>query len=154
MTEGVLLRPVQTNDFLEFFEHQRDAAASRMAAFPARPMEVHMAHWRNVTADPEVMARTICHEEKVVGHIVSWKGQGTWQVGYWIGRDFWGKGFATEALRQFLAVQTQRPLYAHVAVHNVGSIRVLEKCGFREWGREKAVSINGGEPVDEVIFMM
>jgi len=105
MADRVVLRPVQPNDLLEFFEHQRDAAASRMAAFPPRPMEAHMAHWRKIMADPEVTVRTICQEEKVAGHIGSWQAEGTWQVGYWIGREFWGKGVATEALRQFLAVQ-------------------------------------------------
>jgi RimJ/RimL family protein N-acetyltransferase len=30
---------------------------------------------------------------------------------------------------------TQRPLFAYVARHNVGSIRVLEKCGFELAGK-------------------
>jgi RimJ/RimL family protein N-acetyltransferase len=48
----------------------------------------------------------------------------------WIGRDHWGNGYATAALRAFLDVEHRRPLHAHVADHNVGSRRVLEKCGF------------------------
>jgi Acetyltransferase (GNAT) domain len=41
-----------------------------------------------------------------------------------------GTGYATAALRAFLDVDLHRPLHAHVADHNVGSRRVLEKCGF------------------------
>ncbi len=37
---------------------------------------------------------------------------------------------ATAALRAFLDVELHRPLHAHVVDHNVGSRRVLEKCGF------------------------
>jgi RimJ/RimL family protein N-acetyltransferase len=37
---------------------------------------------------------------------------------------------ATAALTEYLQLETVRPLYAHVAAHNAGSIRVLEKCGF------------------------
>ncbi|MBP8242640.1 MAG: GNAT family N-acetyltransferase, partial [Thermoflexales bacterium] len=52
------------------------------------------------------------------------------EVGYWLGREFWGKGIATRALEAFLAIDTTRPLHAFVVHHNLGSIRVLEKCGF------------------------
>jgi hypothetical protein len=38
-------------------------------------------------------------------------------------------GYATAALRAFLDIVLHRPLYAYVADHNVGSRRVLEKCG-------------------------
>ena len=36
-------------------------------------------------------------------------------VGYWIGREFWGKGLATKALAELLAEVTARPLHAYVA---------------------------------------
>ena len=51
--------------------------------------------------------------------------------GVQIDRAFWGRGVATEALSAFLCVEQTRPLYAGVAKHNVASIRVLEKCGFK-----------------------
>ena len=46
-------------------------------------------------------------------------------------RAFWGRGVATEALSAFLGLEPVRPLYAGVAKHNVASIRVLQKCGFK-----------------------
>ena len=45
-------------------------------------------------------------------------------VGYWIGRRDWGRGIATRALALFLERVTTRPLYAFVAVNNVG----LDTC--------------------------
>ncbi len=57
-------------------------------------------------------------------------------VGYWIGREHWGKGIATRALTLLLTEVDTRPLHAHVAQHNAGSIRVLEKCGFRVVGEQ------------------
>jgi len=56
------------------------------------------------------------------------------EVGYWIGREHWGRGVATAALAAFVAEVTERPLFAHVVNSNAGSIRVLEKCGFRRTG--------------------
>ena len=83
-----------------------------------------------IMADPSVIARTIVASEGVVGSIGSWEDEGERDVGFWIGRDHRGNGYATAALRAFLDMELHRPLHAHVADHNVGSRRVLEKCGF------------------------
>ena len=76
------------------------------------------------------MTRTILADGAVAGNVVSWLQDGERLVGYWIGREHWGRGIATRALAELLREIEERPLYAHVARHNVGSIRVLEKCGF------------------------
>ena len=62
--------------------------------------------------------------------------EGKREVGYWIGREFWGKGIATQALSELLRCIEMRPLYGHVAKHNIGSRRVLEKCGFAFFGED------------------
>jgi RimJ/RimL family protein N-acetyltransferase len=72
----------------------------------------------------------------VAGNVVSWAADGDRLVGYWVGKPFWGRGIASEALAQFTAVDTRRPLHALVAEHNAGSRRVLEKTGFRVIGEE------------------
>jgi RimJ/RimL family protein N-acetyltransferase len=41
------------------------------------------------------------------------------EVGYWLGKGYWGKGIATQALKEFLKHIGTRPLYAHVAKHNI-----------------------------------
>lgn len=64
------------------------------------------------------------------------KAAGEREVGYWIGSAYWGNGIATAALAAFLQQVQMRPLYAHVAKHNRGSLRVLEKCGFTIIGEE------------------
>jgi RimJ/RimL family protein N-acetyltransferase len=47
---------------------------------------------------------------------------------------------------------TERPLYAHVAKHNAGSIRVLEKCGFRV-EREESVEDVGNDVAELVLVL-
>jgi len=125
-----VLRAVTDADVAIFFGHQRDPEAVRMAAFPARDRDAHMAHWASILADETLIARTIDVDGRVAGHIGSWQADGKRFVGYWIGREFWGRGIATRALAEFLGELTERPLHALVAPHNAGSIRVLEKCGF------------------------
>lgn len=127
-----MLRDVDWGDLPIFFEHQRDPEANRMAGFPARERDVFMAHWReNVLGVGANRKKTIVVDGRVAGNVVSWEQAGKRLVGYWLGRDFWGRGLATAALSEFLVYESARPLYAYVAPHNIGSIRVLEKCGFR-----------------------
>ncbi len=127
----IRLRPVTEEDLPIFFEQQRDPIANKMADFPAREREAFFAHWRDkVLSNPNGITRTILCDGVVTGNIVSWIHSGQREVGYWLGREFWGRGIATRALQAFLAIDTTRPLHAFVVHHNLGSIRVLEKCGF------------------------
>jgi RimJ/RimL family protein N-acetyltransferase len=125
-----LLRDVIESDLPVFFEHQSDPEAIRMADVPSREHGPFMDHWRRIIAEPALVAKTIVFEGEVAGNVVSWEQDGRQLVGYWIGQEFWGKGLATNALAELVEELPMRPLYAYVAPTNVGSIRVLEKCGF------------------------
>jgi RimJ/RimL family protein N-acetyltransferase len=132
----VILRDVLESDLPIFFEQQLDPLATQMAAFPSRERDAFMAHWAKILGDPSVITKTILLDGQVAGNIVSFEQMGQTEVGYWLGRQHWGKGIATQALAAFLGHVAARPLYAYVARHNVGSIRVLEKCGFMRCGEE------------------
>ena len=122
-----------------------------MAAFPARDREAFDTHWeRNILSNSAVIAQTILVDGEVAGNIGSWTQEGSRLVGYWIGKDYWGKGVATRALGAFLLLVTDRPLYAHVVKHNVGSIRVLEKCGF---SAEESVEVVSDGVVELVLVL-
>jgi RimJ/RimL family protein N-acetyltransferase len=126
----VELRETVDADLGTLFEFQADPEASAMAAFPSRDLSAFLEHQAKIEADPSTISRTIVAGGAVVGSIGSWEVEGVRAVGFWIGRVHWGNGYATAALRAFLDVELHRPLHAHVADHNAGSRRVLEKCGF------------------------
>jgi RimJ/RimL family protein N-acetyltransferase len=139
----VSLRAVEGDDLPIFFEDQADPEASWMANFVARDRETFMAHWAKILRDETVMVRTIEFQGRVAGNVVSWEHDGERDVGYWVGHEHWGKGVATAALSAFLEELDTRPLHAHVATRNIGSIRVLEKCGFERTGDSAPVSADG-----------
>ncbi len=147
----VRLRDVRAEDLDAFFEHQRDPEGVAMAAFPSRDEEAFRSHWARVLANAENRTRTIEVAGTVAGHVACFPLNDVLNVGYWLGRSFWGKGIATAALGQFLREIQARPLFAHVAVHNVGSRRVLEKCGFIPVDEEAEVGEDG---VTELLFRL
>ncbi len=132
-----VLRDVAESDLPVFFEHQLDPEATEMAAFPARDREAFDAHWKRILKDETVRVKTIVVDGAVAGNVVTFQRDGKTEIGYWLGREYWGRGIATQALEEFLAAIDERPLYAGVAQHNAGSIRVLEKCGFLLRGEEQ-----------------
>jgi RimJ/RimL family protein N-acetyltransferase len=147
----MILRNVTDEDLPIFFEHQRDPEALRMAAFSSRERDAFLTHWRTNVLRPENVARSIVVGGLVAGYISSWEQDGKRLVAYWIGREHWGRGLATRALSEFLVLEPIRPLHAWVAVQNVGSIRVLEKCGFRTVAQENQQHADG---VAEVLMRL
>jgi RimJ/RimL family protein N-acetyltransferase len=155
LTSSTRLREISKSDLPIFFEQQLDPQANYMAAFTAKDPEDRTAfkeHWKKILADETITLRTILFEDSVAGHIVSHGWFGEPEISYWIGKEYWGRGIATRALTEFLDQYLVRPLYARVAKDNQASIRVLEKCGFMQFGEDKGYSNARGEEVEEFIL--
>jgi len=135
------------------YEQQLDPDATAMAAFPSRDREAFMAHSARIMSDESVIFKAIVFDGKVAGSMVSWIMEGEREVGYWLGKEYWGKGIATQALSEYVKIVRTRPLYAHVARHNIGSRRVLEKCGFKVIGEDTYMNPAGAE-VEEFILKL
>lgn len=137
MNSDVRLREVIESDLPIFFGQQRDPEAVQVAAIPPREHDVFVAHWEKILHDEAIIINTILFDGQVAGNILSFPYKGKREVGYWLGREFWGKGIASRALSAFLEQLEERPLYASVARPNIASLRVLQKCGFTIIGEEK-----------------
>jgi len=110
---------------------------------------------RGVEADPaaEVMFAIDLPGEGVIGTIgLDPDGVLAAEVGYWLGRPYWGRGYMTEAVRGLLAWArdqwARRCVTARHFVDNAASAAVLAKAGFLYTGRtEMLPCLARGEPV-------
>ena len=153
----IILRGMHKNDLPFFFEIQKDRDANHMAAFTTKDpnnWEHFTEHWNKILDDNSIMKRTITIKNDVVGNIMCFKQFGEWEVTYWIDRNHWGKGIATHALKEFLKTVSIRPLYGRTVKDNIGSRKVLEKCGFKITGEDKGFANARGEEVEEFIFTL
>ncbi|MEX2029505.1 MAG: GNAT family N-acetyltransferase [Anaerolineales bacterium] len=157
MTGGLGLRDVESDDLPMFFAFQQDPAANFMAAFTAKDpgdREAFDAHWLRILADPTVINKTVVVGGRVVGSVGKFDMLEKPHITYWVDRVFWGRGIATAALAQFLRDYRVRPVYASAAEDNLGSLRVLEKCGFIREGRERSFANARGHEIDEVFLVL
>lgn len=130
MTGNIRLRDVEDGDLDALYIYQHEPESSAMAAVPRREREAFMAHAARIRTNENIVYKAIVRDEHVVGDLVCFGEPEAREVGYRIGRAYWGQGIATRALALFLAEMPDRPLHATVAQHNPASRRVLEKCGF------------------------
>ena len=154
---AITLRDVTDADLPIFFDLQRDITYNHMAAFTHEDPDDRAAfdaHWQKVLANPENKNRTIAFEGQVAGHIASFPMDGHREITYGIARHLWGRGLATEALRALLAVDTYRPIHARAAKDNIGSLRVLAKCGFEVIGEDIGFANARGKEIEEVVLRL
>ncbi len=151
----VTLRDVIPSDLSIFFDQQQDPEANYMAAFTSRDPSDRDAfdiHWTKIMSDDTIVNKTILYNGQVAGSIAKFILFGQPEIGYWIGKEFWGKGIATQALEAFLKIITERPIFAAAAKDNLGSLRVLQKCGFVITGYEKAFSTARNHEIEEALL--
>lgn len=155
--QPVALRSLHESDLDALFRQMSDPESVRMAAFtPEEPDDRQRfdAHMSRVTKSPENTNRAITWKGDLVGSIASFVVEGQTEVTYWVDRAVWGRGIASQALVLFLEVVRTRPLHARTASDNAGSLRVLEKAGFRIIDTEVSFAPGRGAEIEETILRL
>ncbi len=72
----------------------------------------------------------------VIGYVQTILVEDGWEIGYHVGKNFTGNGYATEALKAFLphiAEQLQNTVFYGICLtDNAASAKVMQKCGFEK----------------------
>lgn len=153
----IKLRPTAVDDLETLFQFQLDDEANHLAAFTSKDSankEAYIAKFTKLLADPTINNQTIIADTVIVGSIAKFIMEGDAEITYWIDKNFWGKGIATNALKDFLALETTRPLFGRVAFDNLGSQKVLEKCGFVKIGTDKGFANARQTEIEEFIYRL
>jgi len=154
-SERLLLRPVFEEDWRELYEAINDEGIVRMLAgapWPYREDDARAFAARGFDPMRPRLLVTLPGScgSRLVGCIgIDGRDEGT-EMGYWIARPFWGRGFATEAGRALIAIARMlghRTIHAGHALDNPASGKVLRKLGFRATGevRSQFSKGRGGE---------
>ena len=145
MSDGaVTLRPTVASDLDDLYQHQADPVAAAMAGFPSRDRPTYFAHWTAVLADDSVVKSTVLVGTEIAGSLVCFGPPQAREIGYWIGREHWGRHVATEALRLFVAEVTRA---SAARVRRAGEHRVAASAGQVRLRRD-------GEDGDHLVFTL
>lgn len=144
-TERLIIRPWQENDAEILFKYARDPAIGPIAGWPPHTsVENSLEIIRTVFSTPETYAVVLKETDEPVGccgimfsnslHTADMQADEA-EIGYWIGKPYWGQGLIPEAVKCLLSrcfndlkLDT---LWCGYYDGNDKSRRVCEKCGFK-----------------------
>jgi [ribosomal protein S5]-alanine N-acetyltransferase len=153
----IKLKPTKVSDLDILFQFQLDKEGGYLAAFmPKDPTDksAYLSKHKKLIADPTVNIQTILFDNIIVGSIAKFVMEGDTEITYWIDRNYWGQGIATKALKEFLSIETSRPIFGRVAFDNFGSQKILEKCGFVKIGADKGFANARQTEIEEFIYKL
>lgn len=161
-TGRLTLRPPAPDDLDSCAELLGDYEVAKMLSRVPYPYDLEQgrqylersaARWQTVETADE-LGFHIDHEGELIGGLGFKKLQETPEIGYWLGRPFWGKGFMSEALPAaigWMFDNTAHDLLACEAMtENPASIKVMEKAGFRPVGEVGCASVSRGETLPAI----
>ncbi len=153
-TERLVLRPFVAADGPEVVRLLNDYSVSKWLARVPHPFgieDLRLVDEADRSRWPDLAA--ICHEGSVIG-AVSPRAE---HLGYWIGSDFWRRGFGSEAVSaavRFVFQTGARRIMSSVFEGNIASHRILKRLGFEETGRSLAPCLARGEDIPNVDYCL
>lgn len=154
---AIRLRRTMSADLEQLFLFQLDAEACHQAAFMSKDHADKTAYfekYNRILNDPNINIQTIMAGETIVGSVSKFVMEGDAEITYWIDKQFWGQGIATNALTAFLKIESTRPIFGRTAFDNVGSQRVLEKCGFVRVGADRGFANARQAEIEEFVYKL
>jgi ribosomal-protein-alanine N-acetyltransferase len=154
---NVQLRNTLPADLEHFFVFQLDKEACHNAAFMPKDYdnkEAFLKKYNRLLTDENISMRTILVDGVIAGSVSKFVMEGDAEITYWIDKPYWAQGVGSTALMQFLTIENTRPIFGHVAFDNIGSQRVLEKCGFIKIATDHGFASMRGIEIDEYIYKL
>jgi len=158
-TDRLILRAPCPEDLAACAELLGDYEVAKMLSRVPYPYELEggraylarsVERWQN-PAEADEVGFHVDHDGTMIGGMGFKKLQETPEIGYWLGRPYWGKGFMSEAVAAavtWLFTNTDHERLAGEAMtENAGSLKVLEKLGFRHVGEVGCASVSRGATV-------
>ena len=157
-TERLNLRRAEGRDLVALHEILRDPEAMRYWSTPPHPDLATTQEWmdRLLAIDPAGSVEFLVEYQ---GLVIGKVGGGVLpEVGYILHRDYWGKGFAYEAMRAVIgfafAMHPVDHLMADIDPRNVASARLLERLGFVKSGHAENTFCVAGQWSDSDYYRL
>lgn len=115
--------------------------------------------WLEAVRDQEVVW-AIATEDELIGAVGLVLQEDVYrrsaEIGYWLGEPYWGRGIATEAVREVTRHALEElgliRVFAQIFETNPASMRVLEKAGYVREGRMRKAVVKRGRVLDQLLY--
>ena len=156
-TERLVLRPPVPDDMDRLVDLIGDYEVSKwLARVPWPYRHDHALQWLEIAndADGDDLTLAIANGDGLIGGIGLASVRTKPNIGYWLGKPYWGQGLMSEAVEALLAFAFDdldvEEVVASVFDHNIASLRLQEHFGFKVTGRELDFSVARGNKVPSI----
>ena len=116
-------------------------------------------YWIKKTQEDEFSFNIYLKNNLIGGISLSKKlGDTKWELGYWIGEEYWGNGYAIEAcenlIQYFFTNTSNHQIYASHMKDNIKSKKIILTLGFKEVGVGRKYSISRQEDVEDINYQL
>lgn len=157
------IRSYRTDDKLAMIKYANNEKVSinLLDSFPFPYNEIEADMWLSyVTNQRPELNFAIATKDEFIGAIGLKKQEDvyrySYELGYWLGEPYWGKGIMTKAIKAFtefaFANYKAVRLFAGVFEYNSASGKVLEKAGYKLEGRLRKAIVKKGKVYDQIIY--
>lgn len=156
-TPRLLLRRARPDDLNAIHRIMSDDETMRFWSTPPHDNLDQTRSWldKMIAADPAESDEFVIEKgDELIGKLGAWRIP---EIGFFLARDHWGRGYAAEALDAFIVYAADRlfpDLTADVDPLNSASLALLIRAGFRETGREAATYMVGDRVCDSVYLRL
>ncbi len=152
-TKRLVLRPIEKSDASRFAVLCRDIDIARGTAriphpYTCEDADLFVNHLIKGRLDENEFAFAVCLDGEIIACAGTMNtGDGTWEIGYWVGADYRGQGVASEAADAITQFSIRHLRASQVTAgyffDNPASARVLENLGFRDTGETTMIFSRG-----------
>jgi len=142
-TKRLKIRTFTENDYVDLFEYLSDRQTYKYE--PGKPITIEKSKKLCIerSKSGNFLAVELKHENKVIGHIyfnkIEPKNLLTFEIGYIFNKKYQGKGFAAEAIQNFIKYKFFKSnihkIIAHCNPKNIKSWKLLERLRFKREGK-------------------
>lgn len=154
-TPHLRLRPLTEADAPEIARLAGDWDIARMTALIPHPYTLADAQ-SFIAAVDDANTFAIERDGTLVGCCGARPVSGTYEIGYWVGKPYWGQGIVTEAARALIAhLRAREPGCVITISHmteNEASARVIQKLGFRRTGEKQTFCVARASAVPSLTY--
>jgi RimJ/RimL family protein N-acetyltransferase len=157
-TLNLIIKKPNKNDISSLVKELNNWNISKWLVEVPYPYLINDAYyWLNKT-EQNTFSFNIYKKNKLIGGIslTNKLSDTRWELGYWIGENYWGKGYATEAcenlIEYFFSNTSNNLIYASHMKDNIKSKKIIIKLGFKLVKAGKKFSISRNEIIDNLNY--
>ena len=155
----ILRKAISKQDKISLVSQIRDWEVVKWLANVPYPYTYNDCEDYFLISDSNQYALNIFLDNKLIGGVsLTLDGDNYYDLGYWLGKDYWGKGYATESSKKLLEYALEKlnspKIKSGYFVDNLSSGNVLKKLGFKEVGIEKRYSDSNKKEMDLMLVVL